>query len=58
MRMLRWMCSKTHNDKITNGRIRRYQDVEPIEHKIREAIDGFGHVWRRPNTAPFRKCLN
>ena len=59
MRMLRWMCGKTRKDKIRNERIRRYLGVAPIEDKIRERrLTWFGHVRRRPSTAPIRKCLD
>ena len=36
MRMLRWMCGKTRNDRIRNANIRDMVGVAPIEDKLRE----------------------
>ncbi|KAK9105285.1 hypothetical protein Scep_022129 [Stephania cephalantha] len=36
MRMLRWMCGKTHKDRIRNIKIQRQVGVAPIGTKIRE----------------------
>jgi Reverse transcriptase (RNA-dependent DNA polymerase). len=56
MRMLRWMCGKTRKDKIRNEHIRRLVEVAPIQDKLREnRLRWFGHVKRRPITAPVRK---
>ena len=58
MRMLRRMCGKTRKDKIKNERFRENLRVATIGGKIRETcLRWFGHVQRRPVTAPLRKSL-
>lgn len=48
MRMLRWMCGKTSNDRIRNERFREHLGVATIVDKIRETrLRWFGHVQRR-----------
>ena len=42
MRMLRWMCGKTRQDRIRNECIREWVGVAPIEDKLRES---FEMVW-------------
>ena len=55
MRMLRWICDNTIKDKIRNEVIRQKLDVAPIDEKMRERrLQWFGHVKRRPMTAPVR----
>nr|GEV53796.1 DEP domain-containing protein [Tanacetum cinerariifolium] len=56
LRMLRWTCSKTMLDMIPNRVFRAELEVEPIIHKMREGrLRWFGHVKRRPQTAPVRR---
>lgn len=54
MRMLRWMNGKTRKDRIRNDR--GSLSVAPIGDKMRERrLRWFGHVQRRPMTAPVRR---
>ena len=39
MRMLRWMCGKTRQDRIMNECTREWVGVAPIEDKLRKRID-------------------
>ena len=56
---VRWMCDKTRKDKIRNERIRGFLGIAPIEDKIKERrLTWYGHVMRRPPTAPIRRCLD
>ncbi|KAM1079573.1 hypothetical protein ACFX2B_014121 [Malus domestica] len=56
MRMLRWMCGHTGNDKIRNEDIRGKVGVAEIVRKLREnRLWWFGHVQRRPTDAPVRR---
>ncbi|GKD81028.1 ataxia telangiectasia mutated family protein [Tanacetum coccineum] len=56
LRMLRWTCGKTMLDMIPNGVFRAELEVESIIHKMREGrLRWFGHVKRRPHTAPVRR---
>nr|GEY79847.1 putative RNA-directed DNA polymerase [Tanacetum cinerariifolium] len=55
-RMLRWTCGKTMLDMIPNGVYREELEVETIINKIREGrLRWFGHVRRRPKSAPVRR---
>ncbi|KAL6532685.1 hypothetical protein OROGR_013668 [Orobanche gracilis] len=55
MRMLRWSCGRTMMDRIPNGVFRNVLEVAPISAKVREERLGwFGHVRRRPTSAPVR----
>ena len=54
--MLRWTCGKTMVDRIPNGVFRAELGVESIINKLREGrLRWFGHVKRRPQTAPVRR---
>ncbi|RZB81212.1 LINE-1 retrotransposable element ORF2 protein isoform B [Glycine soja] len=56
MRMLRWMCGKTRQDKIRNGAIREKVGVAPIVEKMVEnRLRWFGHVERRPVDSVMRR---
>ena len=55
MRMLRWMCGKTRNDRIRNVNIRDMVGVALIEDNIRERLRWFGHICRRPIDAVVRR---
>ena len=52
MRMLRWLCGKTRNDRIRNANIRDMIEVAPTEDKLREnTLRWLGHICRRPTDA-------
>nr|GFB46791.1 putative cytochrome P450 [Tanacetum cinerariifolium] len=56
LRMLRWTCGKTMVDMIPNGVFRAELDVDSIIDKMRKGrLRWFGHVKRRPQTAPVRR---
>nr|GEV00363.1 polyprotein, putative [Tanacetum cinerariifolium] len=56
LRMMRWTCGKTMVDMIPNGAFRAALDVDSIIDKMREGrLRWFGHVKRRPQTAPVRR---
>ncbi|GJW10248.1 ataxia telangiectasia mutated family protein [Tanacetum coccineum] len=56
LRMLRWTCGKTMLDMIPNGVFRAELDVDSIIDKMREGrLRWYGHVKRRPQTAPVRR---
>ncbi|GJZ56632.1 hypothetical protein Tco_0611825 [Tanacetum coccineum] len=56
LRMLRWTCGKTMLDMIPNGVYRAELEVETIIYKMREGqLRWFGHVRRRPQSAPVRR---
>ena len=56
MRMLRWMCDNTRQDKIRNDVIWKKIGVAPIEEKItKNQLKWFGHVQRRSQKAPIRR---
>ncbi|GJS56424.1 retrovirus-related pol polyprotein LINE-1 [Tanacetum coccineum] len=56
MRMLRWTYGKTLLDMIPNGAFRRNLQVTTIVNNMREGrLRWFGHVKRRPQSAPVRR---
>ncbi|GJV88837.1 hypothetical protein Tco_1532775 [Tanacetum coccineum] len=56
LRMLRWTCGRTLSDMIPNGVYRAELEVENIINKMREGrLRWFGHVRRRPQSAPVRR---
>ncbi|KAH1202901.1 hypothetical protein GmHk_17G049252 [Glycine max] len=56
MRMLRWMCGKTRQDKIRNEAIRERVGVAPIVEKMVEnRLRWFGHVERKPVDSVVRR---
>ncbi|GJU90167.1 retrovirus-related pol polyprotein LINE-1 [Tanacetum coccineum] len=56
MRMLRWTCGKTILDMLPNGVFRTNLQVVNIVNKMREGrLRWFGHVKRRPQSAPVRR---
>ncbi|GJX85490.1 hypothetical protein Tco_0336264 [Tanacetum coccineum] len=56
LRMLRWTCGKSMVDMIPNGVFRAELDVDSIIDKMREGrLRWFGHLKRRPQTAPVRR---
>nr|GEX92095.1 hypothetical protein [Tanacetum cinerariifolium] len=56
MRMLRWTCGKTIFDMIPNGVVRTNLQVVIIVNKMREGQPRwFGHIKRRPQSAPVRR---
>nr|GEU59249.1 transposase, Ptta/En/Spm, transposase, Tnp1/En/Spm-like protein [Tanacetum cinerariifolium] len=56
LRMLKWTCGKTLIDMIPNGVYRAQLKVETIISKMREGqLRWFGHVRRRPQSAPVRR---
>ncbi|KAH1211080.1 LINE-1 retrotransposable element ORF2 protein [Glycine max] len=56
MRMLRWMCGKTRQDKIRNEAIRERVGVAPIVEKmVKNRLRWFGHVERRPVNSVVRR---
>ena len=56
MRMIRWICSHTKLDKITNEVIRGKIGVTSIEDRIKEArLHLFGHI-KRSMDAQVRRC--
>ncbi|KAF3627324.1 putative pre-mRNA-processing factor 6-like [Capsicum annuum] len=57
MRMLRWMCGLTREDRVRNETIREKVGVTSVECKMRKArLRWFGHVKRRGMDAPVRRC--
>ncbi|GJY72322.1 retrovirus-related pol polyprotein from transposon TNT 1-94 [Tanacetum coccineum] len=54
--MLRWTCGKSTVDMIPNGVFRAELEVDSIIDKMREGrLRWFGHLKRRPQTAPVRR---
>ncbi|KAL7217344.1 hypothetical protein ACSBR1_029108 [Camellia fascicularis] len=57
MRMLRWMCGKTRQDRIRNQCIWEWVGVALIEDKLREnQLRWFGHTQRRPIEVVVKRC--
>ena len=58
MRMIRYMCGHTRLDRIRNE-VTKKVGVAPIEDKLKETrLRWFGHVKRRSENAPMRRCEN
>ena len=58
MKMLRWMCGVTRNDRIRNEYIRGTTKVTEITNKIQEArLRWYGHVRRRDENYIGRRML-
>ncbi|GKA89059.1 retrovirus-related pol polyprotein LINE-1 [Tanacetum coccineum] len=56
LRMLRWTCGKTMLEIIPNEVYKAELEVETIINKMREGqLRWFGHVRRRPQSAPVRR---
>nr|GEZ78486.1 hypothetical protein [Tanacetum cinerariifolium] len=56
LRMLRWTCGKTMVDMISNRVFRAALDADSIIDKMMEGrLRWFGHVKRRPQSAPVRR---
>nr|GEW31881.1 retrovirus-related Pol polyprotein LINE-1 [Tanacetum cinerariifolium] len=56
LRMLRWTCGRTMVDMIPNGVFKAVLEVDFIIDKMREGrLRWFGHVKRRPQTAPVKR---
>ena len=59
MRMLRWMCGVTKNNKIRNEHGRGYAKVAPVTKKITEKkLKWYGHVRRRGKGHVLSRILN
>ncbi|XP_060183440.1 uncharacterized protein LOC132613435 [Lycium barbarum] len=57
MRMLRWMCGHTRRDMIRNEDIQDKVGVVSVANKMMEVrLRWFGHVKRRSDDAPVRRC--
>ncbi|XP_075080155.1 uncharacterized protein LOC142165518 [Nicotiana tabacum] len=57
MRMFRWMCRCTRQDRIKNEAIRDKVGVASMDNEMRESrLRWFGHVRRRSIDAPVRRC--
>jgi hypothetical protein len=58
MRMLRWICGHTRNDRIRNDDIKDKLGVAPIQEKlVQHHLRWFGHIQRRPLEAPVRSGI-
>ena len=56
MRMLRWMCGKTRNDRIKNANIHNRLGVTQIEDKLRDnRLWWFGHICHMSTDAVVRR---
>nr|GEU36975.1 ribonuclease H-like domain-containing protein [Tanacetum cinerariifolium] len=56
LRMIRWTCGKTMLDIIQNEVYRAELEMESIINKMKEGrLRWFGHVRRRPQSAPVRR---
>ena len=59
MRMLRWICGATKNDKIRNEYVRGSVKVAPVTKKITEKrLKWFEHVKRRDQGHILRRMLD
>ena len=58
MRMLRWECGITRQDRVRNDYVRGSLKVAPISMKVKETrLRWFGHVMRREANHPTRRTL-
>lgn len=58
MRISKWMCGKTRQDKIRHERIRGCQRITPIDDNIRYIqLILYDRIMNRLSTMPIRRCL-
>ncbi|VDO76071.1 unnamed protein product [Heligmosomoides polygyrus] len=59
MRMLRWACGRTRQDKVRNENVRTVMKTAPIQLKMREQrLSWYGYILRRQEDHPTKLALN